>query len=120
MILGQRRSDGAIIAKALTFREPHWNVLQAEDTVLRFGYSIPPRPEEETAALAPAAAPDMNQMVTAMVEAMTGAMTAVLENVPVPNITIQLPNGEVAKVVKRDPETGAIIGVEPVKETPSE
>jgi hypothetical protein len=119
MILGQRRSDGAIIAKALTFREPHWNVLQAEDAVLRFGYSIPPRPEEETAALAPAAAPDMGEVMKAMTEAMTTAMTAVLENVPVPNITIQLPNGETAKVVKRDPETGAIIGVEPVKEIPS-
>jgi hypothetical protein len=144
MILGQRQSDHAIIAKALTFREPHWNVLQAEDAVLRFGYPLPSRLPEELAAhkkkcktcgneipsysqLCPNCGSDTSggsggdsteALMKAMVEAMTTAMTAVLENVPVPNITIQMPGeGDVEYV--RDPETGALTGKRKLKETSS-
>lgn len=123
MIVGQRTSDNALIARAFTFREPQWNTLAAEDTVRRFGYE----PPEESAAkkkckncgnelpsyssMCPNCGtengPDMTgggteaavaAMAAQMTEAMTGAMTAVLQNMPVPNITIQLPNGETAEV----------------------
>lgn len=106
VIVGQRTADNALVAKAFTFREPHWDTLAAEDTVRRFGYE-PPLTEEEERAERPVAAPDpaalAAEMATAVTTAVTTAMAEVMKNVPVPNITIQLPNGDVAEV-KPEPE----------------
>jgi hypothetical protein len=38
MIVGQRREDGALVARALSFREPQFDLTQAEDTALRWGF----------------------------------------------------------------------------------
>jgi hypothetical protein len=66
MLLGERRRDGALFAKALCFRQPEFDLLSAEETALRWGFPIegwaqleevPQRPEpaaEEHAAQAPA------------------------------------------------------------------
>lgn len=148
MVVGQRTVDRAMVAKALCFREPAWDVTRAEDTALRWGFTLPPRaedPEEEHAAArrprrcrncgnelpsyssmnptCPSCGADnsgggdtMAEMVTAMANAMAQAM----QGMPVPNITIQMPqaNGTV-KTVKRDedpdsPTFGQIIAVEEV------
>lgn len=38
MIVGQRVGDGALVAKALTFREPHFDLNQSEEMALRWGF----------------------------------------------------------------------------------
>lgn len=38
MIVGQREQDGAIVAKALAFREPHFDLQRAEGLALRWGF----------------------------------------------------------------------------------
>lgn len=40
MLLGTRRRDGALIAKALCFREPEFDVLGAEEAALRWGFPV--------------------------------------------------------------------------------
>lgn len=48
MLLGRREEDGAIVAKALAFREPEFTVLDAEEHALKWGFDISkPEPEEE-------------------------------------------------------------------------
>jgi hypothetical protein len=39
ILVGNRR-DGAVVAKALVFREPEFNLLDAEETALRWGFAI--------------------------------------------------------------------------------
>lgn len=116
MVVGPRVEDDAIIAKALCFREPEWEIVAAVDRARRWGFSVPepePDPEEETAAIMPGQF-DPTAMATAMATAMTEAMAGVMKNMPVPNITIHLPEeGDVE--FTRDPETGAITGKRKVK-----
>jgi hypothetical protein len=101
MIVGER-ADGAIVAKALVFREPEFDLLDAEETALRWGYSIegwdvepareePPKPEEEHASVANPA----------------GGLTLIINTAD---------GRAVTKRVETDPETGRIIAVheEPV------
>jgi hypothetical protein len=38
MIVGQRLNDSALVAKALCFREPHFDLNQAEEMALRWGF----------------------------------------------------------------------------------
>jgi hypothetical protein len=61
MLVGARRTDQAIVAKALCFREPEFDLLGAEETALRWGFPIEgwDEPEEEQAQLAPAARPEL-------------------------------------------------------------
>lgn len=49
-ILGHRRSDGALVTKALSFREPEFDAVSAEEFALRLGYERP-EIEEETAVV---------------------------------------------------------------------
>lgn len=109
MIVGTRRGDEAIVAKALCFREPHWSLDDAEATAIRFGYDIPPREEveEETAAASPALDP------TAIAVSMAEAMANVMKDMPVPEIHLQLGPGGTKKVIKRG-ENGEITEVEEV------
>lgn len=47
MLVGERRGDGALVAKALCFREPEFDSLTAEETALRWGFPIAGwRPDE--------------------------------------------------------------------------
>lgn len=112
MIVGLRRGDEAIVAKALCFREPHWSVDDAEATAIRFGYDIPAREEveEETAAVAPQMDP------TAVAVAFAEAMANVMKDMPVPEIHLQLGPGGTKKIVKRG-ENGEIVEVEEVPAT---
>jgi hypothetical protein len=116
MVVGPRTEDDAIIAKAICFREPVWTTSEAIDRVRRWGFDVPEpqqAPEDEHAAIMPGQF-DPTAMATAMATAMTEAMTAVLQNAPVPNITIHLPDeGDVE--FTRDEETGAITGKRKVK-----
>lgn len=62
MLIGERAGDRAIVAKALCFRQPQFDALEAEETALRWGFPIEGWEEmEELARLdappAPALAP---------------------------------------------------------------
>jgi hypothetical protein len=46
VLLGRRDGDGAIVARAFSFREPRYDRLAAEEAVLRWGFSLPPEPAE--------------------------------------------------------------------------
>lgn len=110
LVLGERR-DGAIVAKALSFREPHFDMTQAEDTAIRWGYPVEitgAEVEEETAAAA---------VPTDIVTQMAAAFAEMVKNMPQPTILLQLP-GEQARRILRD-ENGAIVGVEPVEPEPT-
>lgn len=45
VVLAYRKADDALVAKALTFRQPEFDALAAEELVLRLGYVLDP-PEE--------------------------------------------------------------------------
>lgn len=52
MVVGYRRGDGAIMAKAIKFQEPKYQARDAENTVARWGFPLaliepPPGPEPE-------------------------------------------------------------------------
>jgi hypothetical protein len=58
ILVGERR-DGALVAKALSFREPEFDLLKAEETALRWGFAVPGwTPEPEIAERAQLPAPD--------------------------------------------------------------
>jgi hypothetical protein len=98
IVVGERR-DGAVVAKALIFREPEFDRLAAEEIALRWGFSIdgwnddqeedepPPAEVEETAV---ADQPGLTLVVN------TGDRTAM------------------RKIVHTDPATGRIVSVEDV------
>jgi hypothetical protein len=50
MIVGERVPDGAIVAKALCFRSPEYDALDAEETALRWGFAVSPVPQPEPEA----------------------------------------------------------------------
>lgn len=67
MVVGYRRSDGAIVAKALDFREPEFSLGDVENRTARWGFGLPLLPAlpsglDETAVLPepPAALPPQN------------------------------------------------------------
>lgn len=49
MIVGHRKSDGALVAKALCFREPEYDLTQAENHAIRWGFQVPVAQAEEEA-----------------------------------------------------------------------
>lgn len=112
--------EGIMVAKAISFREPNWTPERAEEIAVRWGFPVA-GVEEEHAAVVPAQ-PNIEEVMAAMVTGMTEAFAKVVENLPVPNITIQMPDGRTKKVVKRDenpesPTFGQIIAVEEVPAT---
>jgi hypothetical protein len=118
-IIAGESAEGVMVAKALCFREPQWTPERAEEIVLRWGFPIDI--EEEHAQVGPAQ-PNMEAVMAAMVTGMTEAFAKVVENLPVPNVTINMPDGRTKKVVKRDedpesPTFGQIIAVEEVPAT---
>jgi hypothetical protein len=40
MVVGERKSDGALFAKLLVFREPEFSLAEAEATVARWGFPL--------------------------------------------------------------------------------
>jgi hypothetical protein len=93
MLLGYRPDDEAILARALVFRAPEFNHLDAEETALRWGFQAGAPPTvEERAAEAPAA--------------------------PAPQLIVMQGGGGTRKTVERD-EHGNIIGLreEPIEPT---
>jgi hypothetical protein len=115
MVVGPRTEDDAIIAKALCFREPQWSTAEAVDRARRWGFDVPePQSDpDEHAAIMPGQF-DPSQMATAMATAMGEVMAKFAENMPVPEITLQLPGpgGTTKKIVRGD--NGEIIAVEEV------
>jgi hypothetical protein len=58
MLVGERKGDGALVAKALCFREPEFDLLGAEEHALRWGFPIEGWDElEELASAQPAPSP---------------------------------------------------------------
>lgn len=98
ILVGNRR-DGAVVAKALVFREPEFNLLDAEETALRWGFAIDGwdrEPERENPARDPAeeTAAARGQGLTLIINASDGTAKR--------------------KIVKTDPVTGRITSVEEV------
>jgi hypothetical protein len=120
MMLGTRR-DGAVVAKALCFRQPEFDVLGAEETALRWGFPIEGWAElegggvEELAAAAPPALPPTivvnagHRTKKVVHRDGNGAITSV-EEIPVDVVDT---GGPTKKVVRRDAE-GNITEVEEV------
>jgi hypothetical protein len=109
--------EGVLIAKAICFREPKWTPAQAEETAVRWGFPV--GIEEENALVpspspAPTPTPGVEDIFANMVTAMTEAFAGVIKDLPVPSITIQMPDGRTRKVIKRDEQTGQIVEVEEV------
>jgi hypothetical protein len=71
LVVGERKTDGAVVAKALCFREPEFNLLDAEETALRWGFPIEGWDEldEEHAQLEPTARPELPGGPTVVVHA---------------------------------------------------
>jgi hypothetical protein len=42
VVIGQRRADGALVAKALRFSEPHYNLLTASEFAIKWGFLSEP------------------------------------------------------------------------------
>lgn len=103
MVVGQHKTDGALLAKLLVFREPEFSISDAETTVARWGFPMTDLQGEvahDENGLVPAAAPDPKEEVAAT---------------PAPmNLHVEVQQGRVKRIVRRDPETGEIIGSEEV------
>jgi hypothetical protein len=89
MLVGERKTDQAVVAKALCFREPEFDLLAAEETALRWGFPIEGF-DEEQAQLAPAARPEL----------------------PAPTVVVHA-GGPTKKIVRRDKD-GNITEIEEV------
>jgi hypothetical protein len=98
MIVGQRAEDGALVARALCFREPQFEVRQAEEMALRWGFitaTIHQEWEEQARAAEPSG-PSVGEIVAealrspeamAAVVSVVGEMFAKLQ----PNIQVVIP-----------------------------
>jgi hypothetical protein len=94
MLVGERKTDAAIVAKGLCFREPEFDLLTAEETALRWGFPITAWEElEELAELAPA--------------------TAELSALPAGPTVVVNAGGRTRKIIKRDAD-GNISEIEEV------
>jgi hypothetical protein len=87
MLVGVRRTDQAIVAKALCFRAPEFDLLGAEETALRWGFPVEGWDEEERAQLAPPAAPELPAA---------------------PTIVVQGGGGKTRKIVRRDKDNNIV------------
>jgi hypothetical protein len=80
VIVGERNTDGAIVAKALSFRVPEYDLLAAQETALRWGYEVdvplPPAELEEHAEQQP---PQLAPVINLHVDAGKGKVTRRLE-----------------------------------------
>jgi hypothetical protein len=118
VIVGQRVDDEALVAAALSFREPQFDVRSATEAAMRWGFAVAvtsPPGDLPTPGPAPtrvqeviAAFQENPALVTLAAEAFAKAIGGL-----VPDITLQMP-GEGPKEVIRDEETGAIIGTRPI------
>jgi hypothetical protein len=87
MLVGVRRTDQAIVAKALCFRAPEFDLLGAEEAALRWGFPVEGWDEEERAQLAPPAAPELPAA---------------------PTIVVQGGGGKTRKIVRRDKDNNIV------------
>jgi hypothetical protein len=70
LIVGQRTSDGAMVAKALSFREPQFKPDEAEEIAVRWGFvTVVEQAEEVSGEVVPAPQPSI---VAQIVEAIQG------------------------------------------------
>lgn len=101
MVVGQRESDGALLAKLLVFREPEFDIREAETTVARWGFPMTNLQSEENALVPPTPVEPSREV----------ASTA---STPPTHLHVEVQQGRVKRIVQRDPETGEIIGSEEV------
>ena len=112
MIVGQRFTDDAIVAKALCFREPQFDLAKAEETALRWGFVTSASVEAEERAAVPS--PTTGQMVLAALqdptlrEVVVGALGEMLAKFQ-PQVTLVMPE-EGDREVQRGPD-GEIVAV---------
>lgn len=100
MIVGYRLSDGAIVAKALVYREPIYTLADAATRTARWGFGVHELPGGALPALPPGD-PEENGMIP-------------------PELHIHMPNEEKGtRVILRDKD-GNIIGSAPAKEPEEE
>lgn len=117
MVVGQRKSDNAVVARALCFREPHFTVEDAEERAVRWGFVT--RIEQAAGeALAVTQQPPSAMQIIAKVMSEGGpefwsmvgnAMGEAFAKMA-PQVTVVMPE-EGDRELVRDEETGAVIGV---------
>jgi hypothetical protein len=76
MIVGQRASDGALVARALCFREPQFELQRAEEYALRWGFITATRAEELAESERPEVA-SAEQIAEAIASQARGAVSGV-------------------------------------------
>lgn len=95
VIVGQRRDDGALVARALSFREPQFDLDTAEELALRWGFvtSTYRREAEEAAAPRPSAAMELFAQLQERPEMVAAFATAFATAIGglVPDITVNVP-----------------------------
>jgi hypothetical protein len=98
MLVGKRGDDGALVARALSFRTPEFDGLAAEETALRWGYPVdPPAP----------VAPEPAERVSPAVHGLSPTPA------PAQTIVVHAAGRGTKKVVHRD-ELGNITSIEEV------
>lgn len=120
MIVGRKKDDGAIVARALCFREPHFSVKDAEERAIRWGYvtRIEEDPEDAVAVVTPPPSP-MQILATMMSEGggefwgMVGNALGEAFAKLQPSVTVVMPEEAEREVVRG--EDGEIIGVRRVQ-----
>jgi hypothetical protein len=122
LIIGSRKDDGALVAKALTFREPQYTLADVEERAMRWGFAVAVEEEEVQGELVPSERPSPQRLSLAEAVALVqehpdalqvfaGAVATALGGLA-PNIHVELPGpGGTTKVIKRD-DDGNIIAVE--------
>jgi hypothetical protein len=116
MIVGQRE-DGALVARALCFREPQFDVQQAEEIALRWGFAAvvtepEPEPEEAVQVVPPSPMDTIAAALAGVDKETVVAVAQAFGQAFASNIVVNLP-AEGEKELIRD-ETGAIVRTRPV------
>lgn len=117
MIVGQRRDDSAVVARALCFREPHFTMADAEERAIRWGFVTRIEQEPSEAVAITESPPSPMQIIATMMSEGGPEFWGVVGNALgeafarlAPQVTVVMPE-EGERELIRDEETGAIIGV---------
>jgi hypothetical protein len=100
LIVGDRRSDRAKVAKMVVFREAEFDEAAAESRVIRWGFPV--RMPDETGD-GPGGETALARGLGALAEAIAGQKP--------PEVHVEVtPQGATRKIIERDPETNEITG----------
>ncbi len=118
LVVGQRKQDSAVVAKALCLREPQYNMKEAVELAMRWGFAVAAQEDGLELEVFPPAPPTFLESIASAVQGMNPDTMAVIASVAEKlmsrqPIIVNIP-GEGAVEFIRDEETGAIVGKRPV------